>query len=84
MLLMAEKINQGCRPVTLLIPLPGFSKLDQFKETPFYDPGAGQRFASLLREKVDNSLVEVEEIEVHINDPAFAERATRQLISRMG
>lgn len=81
--LMADKINKAVAPVAVLVPLLGFSKLDHGKEMPFHEPGAGQRFASVLREKVDNPRVEVEEIEVHINDPAFAERATQLLIGKM-
>jgi uncharacterized protein (UPF0261 family) len=50
---------------------------------PFYDPGAGRRFADILREKVSNPLVEIEEMEVHINAPAFAERATALLLRKM-
>jgi len=81
--LLAEKINKTGAPAVVLIPLKGFSKLDRSKEMPFYDPGAGQRFASILKERVSNPLVEIEEMEVHINDPAFAERATTLLLEKM-
>jgi len=81
--LLAEKINKASAPVVVLIPLEGFSKLDRGKEMPFYEPGAGRRFAVVLKEKVSNPLVEIEEIEAHINDPAFAERATALLLGKM-
>jgi uncharacterized protein (UPF0261 family) len=81
--LLAEKINKACAPAVVLIPLEGFSKLDRSKEMPFYDPGAGRRFVSVLKEKVSNPLVEIEEMEAHINDPVFAERATALLLGKM-
>jgi len=81
--LLAEKINKASAPIVVLIPLEGFSKLDHGKDMPFYEPGAGRRFAEVLKEKVSNPLVEIEEIEAHINDPVFAERATALLLSKM-
>jgi uncharacterized protein (UPF0261 family) len=82
--LLAEKVNKARGSTTVLVPLKGFSKLDFSKEMPFYQPGAGQRFARILKEKVSNPMVQIEEIEAHINDPVFAERATALLLSRMG
>jgi uncharacterized protein (UPF0261 family) len=51
---------------------------------PFYEPGAGRRFAKVLEKKVSNPFVEIEKIEAHINDRIFAERATALLLSKMG
>ena len=82
--LLAEKINKASAPIVVLIPLEGFSRLDHSKEMPFYEPGAGRRFVTVLKEKVSNPLVEIEEIEAHINDPVFAERATALLLFKMG
>jgi uncharacterized protein (UPF0261 family) len=82
-MLLAEKINKARAPAVVLIPLKGFSKLDRNKEMPFYDPGAGRRFAAILKERVSNPKVEIEEMEVHINDPIFAERATALLLGKM-
>jgi uncharacterized protein (UPF0261 family) len=81
--LLAEKINKARAPVIVLVPLEGFSRLDRSKEMPFYDPGAGRRFVRVLMEKVSNPLVEIEEIGTHINEPAFAERATALLLRKM-
>jgi uncharacterized protein (UPF0261 family) len=81
--LLAEKINKARAPTVVLVPLRGFSKLDSSKEMPFYEPGAGRRFAKVLEERVCNSLVEIEKIEAHINDTVFAERATALLLSKM-
>jgi uncharacterized protein (UPF0261 family) len=82
-MLLAEKVNNARAPTVVLVPLGGFSRLDRSKEMPFYDPGAGRRFANALKGKVSNPLVEIEEMEVHINDPAFAERATALLLDKM-
>lgn len=81
--LMAEKVNKATAPTVVLVPLEGFSKLDYGKEMPFYEPGAGRRFFGVLKEKLSNPLVEVEEIATHINDPVFAERATTLLLGKM-
>ena len=80
--LLAEKINKTRGPTVVLVPLEGFSKLDQDKESPFYEPEAGGRFIGILKEKVSNPLVEIEAIEAHINDPVFAERATALLLAK--
>lgn len=80
--MLAERINKAKGPTAVLVPMKGFSKLDQGKGAPFYEPGASQRFAGVLKEKVSNPLVEIEEIEAHINDPVFAERATALLLAK--
>jgi uncharacterized protein (UPF0261 family) len=80
---LAEKINKTSAPAVVLVPLKGFSKLDRSKEMPFYDPEAGLRFAGVLKGRVSSPLVEIEEIEAHINDPVFAERATALLLGKM-
>jgi uncharacterized protein (UPF0261 family) len=80
---LAGKINKAIAPTVVLVPLKGFSKLDRSKEMPFYDPEAGRRFVRVLKKRVSNPLVEIEEMEAHINDPAFAERATALLLGKM-
>jgi uncharacterized protein (UPF0261 family) len=77
--LLAEKVNKAKGPTAVLVPLEGFSRLDQGKEAPFYEPEAGRRFADILKQRVSNPLVKTEVVEAHINDPAFAERATALL-----
>ena len=37
-----------------------------------------------MKEKVSNPMVQIEEIEAHINQPVFAERATALFFSRNG
>ena len=81
--LLAEKVNKARAPTVVLVPLKGFSKLDSGKDMPFYDPGAGKRFAAVLRKHASNPIVDIEEIEAHINDPVFAEKAAALLLSKM-
>ena len=81
--LLAEKINKASAPTVVLVSLKGFSRLDSSKEMPFYEPGAGRRFLGVLKQKVSNPVVEIEEIDAHINDDGFAERATVLLLSKM-
>jgi uncharacterized protein (UPF0261 family) len=69
--------------VVVLIPLQGFSKLDRGEGMPFYEAGAGQRFIGVLKERVSNPLVRIEEIDAHINDPAFSEKSTALLLGIM-
>ena len=83
-ILIAEKINKATAPTVVLVPLKGFSRLDSSKEMPFYEPGAGRRFFGVLKQKVSNPVVEIEEIDAHINDDAFAERATALLVATLG
>ena len=54
--LLAEKINKASAPTVVLVPLEGFSKLDRSKEMPFYEPGAGRRFARRFKRKSIQSL----------------------------
>lgn len=81
--LLAQRLGKARVPTVVLVPLKGFSKLDSGRGTPFYEPGAGRRFAEVLKEKLSNPLVRLEAMEAHINDPAFAERATALLVGMM-
>jgi uncharacterized protein (UPF0261 family) len=81
--LLAEKINGARVPTTVLVPLKGFSKLDYGKEMPFCQAGAGERVARILKEKVSNPMVRIEEIRAHINDRVYSERATALLLQEM-
>jgi uncharacterized protein (UPF0261 family) len=79
--MMAETLNKGHGPMVVLVPLKGFSNLDSSPEMPFYEPEAGKRFSAVLKSRLTNPLAKIVEIEAHINDPVFAERATALLFS---
>ena len=70
---MADKLNAAKGPVTVLFPLQGFDAHDRPGGS-FYDPEGRMRFLETLRETLDPS-VKLVELDVHINDHAFAEAA---------
>jgi uncharacterized protein (UPF0261 family) len=80
--LIVERVNKTKGPTVILIPLKGFSSLDT-EGKPFFDPEAGKKFAGVLHKGITNSLVEIMELNVHINDPLFAQRAAELLLNKM-
>jgi uncharacterized protein (UPF0261 family) len=76
---IAEKLNQAQGPATLLIPRLGVSMLDQ-EGHPFHDPEANTALFEALRDHV-RPPVEVVEMDLHINDPAFADAAADRLLA---
>ncbi len=72
---IGNKLNACEGPVRFLLPLRGVSALD-IEGGAFYDPAANEALFQALRDTVvqapDRQLVE---LDLHINDPAFAEAA---------
>jgi uncharacterized protein (UPF0261 family) len=76
---MAQRLNAARGPVRVLIPLEGFSEhtkrraqdLDGHDRGPWRRSGEYQAFTSAL--KADLAGVAVEELPLHINEPAFAD-----------
>lgn len=75
---IAEKLNMAKGPVVLMLPLLGVSAIDQQGE-PFYDPEANNSLFDALR-KHTNPSVKVMELDLHINDPEFAEAVSEELL----
>src|SRR6478735_3491840 len=77
---IAAKLNRMAGPVRFLLPLGGLSALDA-PDQPFWDPQADAALFDALRRDVRQTegrrLIEVH---AHINDPAFAAEAVRQLL----
>lgn len=75
---IAEKLNQATGPTVLMLPLKGVSMIDREGE-PFFDPESDKALFESLRNNV-NATVTVKELDLHINDPKFAEAVAKQLL----
>jgi uncharacterized protein (UPF0261 family) len=71
--IVGEKLNRSNGPTYVLIPKQGWSEIDK-AGMELFDPEVDQIFVDHLKAALD-SKIPVEEMDVHISDPAFAERA---------
>ena len=71
--IVAEKLNKGRGPARVLIPTKGWSDADK-QGMPLFDPAVDRIFTEKLKSLLDPR-IPVEELDVHISEPAFAERA---------
>ncbi len=78
---IAEKTSAARGPTAILIPLQGISTLDATGQA-FWWPEADAALFQSLRNWMSPH-VEVIELDLHINDPAFAEAAADKLLSMM-
>ena len=77
---LAEDLNRNVRNVKVLIPNRGWSEADRV-DGPLYDPEINRAFVERLRQKLA-PLIEIREVDHHINDQAFAQVAAT-MISEM-
>jgi uncharacterized protein (UPF0261 family) len=77
--IIAEKLNRSKGPVTVLLPLRGVSALDAPGQ-PFHDAAADAALFDSLRAHVGPN-VRLVELDLHINDPAFADAIVEQLLT---
>jgi uncharacterized protein (UPF0261 family) len=75
---IAEQLNRATAPVVLMLPLGGVSAIDK-EGQPFHDPEADRTLFASLREHAA-AHVRIVEVDAHINDPAFAEALTTQML----
>lgn len=75
---IAGKLNRSTGLTRLLIPTRGVSALDR-EGQPFFDPTADAALFSTLRNEL-RPPVEIVELDLHINDAAFADAAAEQLL----
>jgi uncharacterized protein (UPF0261 family) len=71
--IIAEKLNRSVGPVHVLIPKRGWSDADK-SGMELFDPEVDQVFVDHLR-PILNTRIPLEEMDVHISEPAFAVRA---------
>ena len=76
--IIAKKLNKSTGPAALFIPLKGVSAID-VEGMPFYDPAADKALFESIRKHLDRSKVELVEMDVAINDPAFADAMVDRL-----
>jgi uncharacterized protein (UPF0261 family) len=78
----ADKLNRSTGKVVVLVPLKGFSgndraggpnavTIDAKPAGPWHDPQADQAFVGGLKSTADPAVIEIWEMDAHINQPAF-------------
>ncbi|NDL56957.1 Tm-1-like ATP-binding domain-containing protein [Phytoactinopolyspora mesophila] len=68
---LATKLSASAGPVALFVPLRGVSSIAVEGQL-FHDPEADDALFAAVRESADPAVVDLVEIDTHINDPAFA------------
>ena len=77
---IARKLSAATGPVSVLLPSNGVSAIDK-EGQPFDDPGARKALHDAIRAGLHG--VEVVELDLHINDPEFADAAAGKLLELM-
>jgi uncharacterized protein (UPF0261 family) len=77
---LGRKLAAALGPKAILLPRKGVSAIDAAGQ-PFDDPEARQALFGAIREHARG--VEIVELDRHINDPEFADAATRKLVDLM-
>jgi uncharacterized protein (UPF0261 family) len=80
--IIAEKLNRTTGPTAVFLPLKGVSMIDA-EGMPFWDPIADTALFDAIRAKLDRSKVELIELDLHINDPAYADAMADKLMELM-
>jgi uncharacterized protein (UPF0261 family) len=78
---IGEKLASASGPVVLMLPTKGVSMLDDVGN-PFHDAAADRALYQSLRENVGPT-VRVREMDVHINDEAFAHAMADELLAML-
>ncbi len=78
--IIAEKLNRSTGPTALFVPLRGVSMIDA-PDMPFHNPDADAALFESVREHLDQDKVELVELDLHINEDAFAAAMTEKLLS---
>ena len=78
---IAQKASAAQGPTVVLIPLRGVSAIDR-EGQPFWWPEADQALFQSLRNWMSPHVQRIE-LDLHINDPAFAEAAANTLLGML-
>ncbi len=74
---LSKKLNRDPSNVKFLIPIRGWSEADR-ESGPLYDPEMNSVFRRRIKEVLD-SQIEIREVDLHINDGAFAGIAAKMM-----
>jgi uncharacterized protein (UPF0261 family) len=80
--ILAEKLNAARGPVALFFPLDGVSMLDAPGQ-PFHDPMATAGLYNAISAGIDPTVVDFVDLDLHINDPAFADAMADRLLAML-
>jgi uncharacterized protein (UPF0261 family) len=78
---IAEQLNRATGPVVMLLPLRGVSMIDAAGQ-PFHDADADRALFASLRDHIAPN-VQLRELDLHINDPAFAHALADELLTTL-
>lgn len=76
--IIAGKVSRSSGPVSFFIPRRGVSAID-IEGGPFHDPEADAACFEALRKNLSPK-VQLDDLDLHLNDPAFAEAMANRLI----
>ena len=79
---VGEKLNQCKSNAALLLPIRGISMNDK-AGSKYYGPKEDQALFITLKKVINNPLVEIIDVNAHINEEAFAISAAKNLIALM-
>jgi uncharacterized protein (UPF0261 family) len=80
--IIATRLNAATGPTALFLPLGGVSMIDA-EGMPFRSAEADAALFDAIRATVDRSSVELVELDMHINDPVFADAMSDRLLSML-
>ncbi len=78
---VADKLGRAQGPVSLLIPLQGWSEADR-RDGPLFEPETNAVFISEVRRLLDGK-IKIEEVDAHINDEVFTDAVASEIDSLM-
>ena len=76
--ILAGKLNLSTGPVSVLLPLQGWSVIDA-PGGPFWWPEANAALHAALKDNLRDD-IEVLEMDVNVNDPLFSQRSAEKLL----
>lgn len=76
--ILTTKLNQASGPVAILLPLKGLSQIDSLDGV-FYRPEINGALFNEIKRNANDS-IKVQEVDLHINHPKFAEIAVKALL----